>query len=40
MHWGYMNQFLKVGENNDVVGLKLKDDEDGYADKNFTIYFL
>jgi len=39
MHWGYMNQFLKVGENNDVVGLKLKDDEDGYADKKFYNIF-
>jgi len=39
MHWGYMNQFLKVGENNDVVGLKLKDDEDGYADKNIYNIF-
>jgi hypothetical protein len=34
MHWGYMNQLLQVGEKNDVVGLKLKDDEYGYADKN------
>jgi hypothetical protein len=40
MHWGNMNQFLQVGENNDVVGLKLKNDEYGYADKNFTIFFL
>jgi len=41
MHWGYMNQFLQVGKNNDVVGLKLKNDEYGYADKNiFIIVFL
>jgi hypothetical protein len=36
MHWGYMNQFLQVGENNDVVGLKLKNDEYGYADNCFS----
>jgi hypothetical protein len=35
MHWGYMNQFLQVGKNNDVVGLKLKNDEYGYADKKY-----
>jgi len=39
MHWGCMNQFLQVGENNDVVGLKLKNDEYGYADKNFYNIF-
>jgi hypothetical protein len=40
MHWGYMNQFLWVGNNNDVVGLKLKSDEYGYADKNIFIKTL
>jgi hypothetical protein len=41
MHWGYMNQFLQVGKNNDVVGLKLKNDEYGYADKNiYNIFFI
>jgi len=40
MHWGYMNQFLQVGENNDVVGLKLKNDEYGYTDNLFSIISL